>query len=486
MRELPGFLIGGRVVAAVGSEFQELVSPSTGQVYGRIPVASSEDIDRAVRAAREAFDDGRWSGLSVEERAEILLRAADIIESRADDIAALTPIEAGQGVASARLLAVDAAQGVRRAVAVSRVVPWEESRTGSWDYVLRHEPVGVVGVINPFNGPPWLTAVRIATALAAGCTVVDKPAVEIPFSSLLVAQCFVDAGVPEGVVNSVPGDRPAGEALVAHPGVDKIAFTGSSIAGAKIAASCGERLKIRPLLELGGKSAAIVLEDADLGELRAAIAAGTFWASGQQCVALTRVVAPRSRYDEIVDALVAEAKLWTPGDPMDPEVMLTPLVSARGLAKVADLVAVGIAEGAVVAVGGEQYDRPGFYFQPTVFRDVTPEMRVAREEFFGPVLVVIPYDTEEEAIAIANDSDYGLAGSIFTADADRAMAIAARIQSGTMAINGFTINPDAPLGGFKASGCGVMGGPEGFEEYRKLKTVNVRPGENVMRISANA
>lgn len=476
MRELPGFFINGVMAPPAGSGTRDLITPSTGEVFGRVPLATEADIDAAVRAAREAFDDGRWSNLSVQERADILNRAADLIDQRVDEIAAVAPAEIGQGVVTSRIIAEDSAGAIRRAVRIALDASWEEERPGSWDYLLRHEPVGVVGVISPWNGTPWLTACRAANALAAGCTVVDKPAIEAPFSTMIIIECLHEAGVPAGVINCVPGDRDAGAALVAHPGVDKIAFTGSSVAGAQIASICGQQLKAAPLLELGGKSAAIVLEDGDLGDLRGAVASGTFWNSGQVCVALSRVLAPRSRYDEVVDALVAEAESWTPGDPFDENVILTPLISEQQREKVERYIEAGVSEGATVAAGGTRPDREGYFVQPTVFRDVTPDMRIAREEIFGPVVAVIPYDTEEEALQIANDSEYGLHGAVFTADHDRALDVASKVRTGTFTINGFTMNFDAPLGGVKNSGNGRMGAIEGFDEFRVMKTVNLRPG----------
>jgi acyl-CoA reductase-like NAD-dependent aldehyde dehydrogenase len=478
VRELAGFFIDGRLTPPASSETRELVSPSKGEAYGQIPVATGADVDRAVGAARAAFVDGRWSRIPVAERATILNRAADLLEARVDEIAETNAIESGTPFASARLIAQDAAKGIRRATRIALTAQWEEERQGAWDYVLRHEPVGVVGVISPWNGSPWLTTTRAANALAAGCTVVDKPAVEVPFSAIIVADAFAAAGLPPGAFNCVPGDRDAGEALVRHALVDMVAFTGSTLAGRQIAAICGADLK-RALLELGGKSAAIVLDDADLATLTRAVASGTFSRCGQQCIALTRVLAPRGRYDEIVDELAAEAERWPAGDPLEPTCVRGPLISQAHRERVEAHVRSAEAEGAVIVTGGSRPEgrEDGFYFDPTVVRDVTPTMRIAKEEIFGPVVAVIAYDSVDEAIRIANDSEYGLHGAVFTADIGRAMEIAAQIQTGTFTINGFTMNSDAPLGGVKGSGIGRMGALEGFDEYRILKTVNLRPTE---------
>jgi betaine-aldehyde dehydrogenase len=312
--------------------------------------------------------------------------------------------------------------------------------------------------------------------MAAGCTVVDKPAVEAPFSPMYIAEALAEAGLPAGVFNLLPADREVGEALVRHPLVDKISFTGSTAAGRKIAAACGESLK-GALLELGGKSAAIFLEDGDLATLATAVASGTFFQSGQVCVALSRVLAPRSRYEEVVDVLVAEAQRWPAGDPLDESCALGPLASKRQRDRVEEYIAIGRAEGARIATGGERpaHTKAGFYVEPTVFRDVDNSMRIAQEEIFGPVVAVIPYDTEDDAIRIANDSEFGLHGAVFTADEPRALAMAARIRTGTFTVNGFTMNFDAPLGGVKCSGIGTMNAAEGFNEYRVLKTINLRP-----------
>lgn len=476
MRELASFYIDGEMRPSAGDAWRDMIAPSTGAVFARIAIATAEDVNIAVAAARRAFDDGSWSDLAVERRVEVLLRAADILEGQIDEIAEIQAMEVGTPILAGRIIARQAIDRIRDNCTIALTTPAVEHREGAWDYLLRREPVGVVAAVAPWNGGYYLTCAKSSAALVAGCTVIDKPAVEAPFSAMYFAQALARAGIPKGVFNLIPADREVGEILVSHPCVDMVSFTGSTLAGRKIAATCGSQLK-RTVLELGGKSAAIVLEDADLQTLATAVASGTFFQSGQVCVSLTRVLAPRSRYDAVVDALVAEAGRWQVGDPLDPMVMVGPLASERQRDRVEGYIRLGIEEGADLVVGGKRpaHMERGFYCEATVFRDVSNDMRIAREEIFGPVVCVIAYDTEEEAIRIANDSDFGLHGAVFTADEDRALAIAARIRTGTFTINGFTMNMDAPLGGVKASGIGTMNAAEGLNEYRVLKTVNLRP-----------
>jgi aldehyde dehydrogenase (NAD+) len=479
MREMKSFYIDGEMRPPTGDKTRDMVSPSTGEVFGRIPVATTEDVNQAVAAARRAFDEGPWQTLAVQKRVDILMRAADILEPQINEIAEAQAYEIGTPLVAGRLIVGEAIRRIRAACRVALAAPQVEHRDGgSWTYQLRHEPVGVVAAIAPWNGGFFLTASKSSAALAAGCTVVDKPAVETPFSAMYFAKALAEAGIPNGVFNLIPADREVGEALISHPDVDMVSFTGSTAAGRKIAATCGQQLK-KNVLELGGKSAAIVLEDADLSSVATAVASGTFFNSGQVCCALSRVLAPRSRYDEVVKILVEEAAKWPVGDPFNPTVTVGPLASARQRDRVEEYVRIGIEEGATLVVGGKRPDNPkhGFYVEPTVFRDVDNKMRIAQEEIFGPVVVVIPYDTEEEAIRIANDSEFGLHGAVFTANEQHALAVAARIRTGTFTINGFTMNQDAPLGGVKGSGIGTMNELEGLNEYRVYKTVNLRPAE---------
>jgi len=342
---------------------------------------------------------------------------------------------------------------------------------------VRREPVGVAGCIIPWNVPLFVLMLKLGPALAAGATVVVKPAPETPLDAIILAEAVEQAGIPPGVVNIVAAGREVGEHLVRHPDVDKIAFTGSTAAGRRIASICGEQLK-RVTLELGGKSAAIILDDVDLPGVIAGLLPGALMNNGQACVAQTRILASRSRYREVADALVAAVRAWTVGDPMDPSTLCGPLVAARQRDRVEGYIALGKQEGATLACGG---GRPkglakGWYVEPTVFVDVDNRMRIAQEEIFGPVLAVIPYDDEADAVRIANESAYGLSGSVWTGDVDRGLGVARRVRTGTYTVNGFAMEFGAPFGGFKCSGVGRELGPEGLEAYLEPKQINLPPG----------
>jgi aldehyde dehydrogenase (NAD+) len=474
MHDHDRFYIGGQWVAPAGSATIDVISPHTEEVVGRVPEGTTEDMDRAVAAARDAFDNGPWPRLDPVERAEAVGKLADLYAGRLGDFAALITEEMGSPITFSQLAQAPQPQLMLSYFAeLGKTFTWEDERAGLFGPVIvRREPVGVVAAIVPWNVPQFTIMSKLPAALVAGCTVVIKPAPETPLDSYLLAELIDEAGLPPGVVNIVPAGREVGEHLVSHRGVDKVAFTGSTAAGRRIGAICGEQLK-RCSLELGGKSAAIILEDADLAATMGWLEMASLMNNGQACVAQTRILAPRSRYDETVDALVGMVSGLSVGDPGDPATQIGPLVARRQQDRVEGYIKAGQDEGAKVVTGGSHssgQDR-GWYVAPTVFANVDPGMRIAREEIFGPVLSVIPYEDEEHAIRIANDSDYGLAGTVWTADNDRGMEVARRVRTGTYGVNMYMIETCAPFGGYKASGIGRELGPEGLMSYLEYKSI---------------
>jgi len=457
-------------------------SPFDGSLVGRVPEAREADVDRAVAAARRAFDEGPWPRTPAAERGDLLGKLQQALQSRAQDLAALITREMGCPIAFSHVGQVLASHMVLAYYArLAREFPFEELRPGLLGPALvRGEPVGVVAAIVPWNVPLFTTMLKLAPALAAGATVVLKPAPETPLDAFLLADALEEVGLPPGVVNVVPAGREVGEHLVTHPGVDKVAFTGSTAAGRRIAALCGERLR-RVTLELGGKSAAILLDDVDLDAALPALLPAAVMNNGQACLAQTRILAPRRRYAECVEAIAAALARLRVGDPLDPATEIGPLVAERQRDRVEGYVAAGRAEGARVVVGG---GRPaafprGWFFEPTLFADVDNGMRIAREEIFGPVLVAIPHDGDEDALRIANDSDYGLSGSVWTRDLARGVDVARRVRTGSYSVNGFGMEFGAPFGGFKQSGLGRELGPEGLRAYLEPKTIHLPAGSDV-------
>ncbi|PQP22952.1 aldehyde dehydrogenase [Rhodococcus opacus] len=479
MTDYDKLYIGGKWVAPATDQVLEVFSPATEERVGSCPVASPADIDDAVATARRAFDEGPWPQTTPAERGEILAKAAKLIEERGDALNALISSEMGQPPAMVGMMQQTPSLATLNFYAgLANDFEWEQTRTGAFGQtkVLR-EPVGVVAAVLAWNVPLFLAVNKLSPALLAGCTVLLKPAPESPLSTHLLAEIFAEAGVPEGVISVLPGGAETGEYLVSHPGIDKITFTGSSPVGRKIGAIAAQNLK-RCSLELGGKSAAIILEDADLASTMPMLVMSGLMNTGQACVAQTRILAPRSRYDEVLDALVAGAGFMTVGDPSDPAAQLGPLISEKQRDRVEGYIAKGKEQGARVVLGGgrpEGLDK-GWYVEPTIFADVDNSMTIAREEIFGPVLSVIPYDSEDEAIKIANDSDYGLAGSVYTTDIDHGLAVAKQIRTGTYAINWYAFDPGSPFGGYKASGIGRENGPEGLEAFCETKSVLMPPG----------
>ncbi|MCF8786213.1 aldehyde dehydrogenase [Rhodococcus ruber] len=479
MTDYDKLYIGGKWVAPATDQVLEVFSPATEERVGSCPVASPADIDDAVAVARRAFDEGPWPQTTPAERGEILAKAAKLIEERGETLNALISSEMGQPPAMVGMMQQTPSLATLNFYAgLANEFEWEQTRTGAFGQtkVLR-EPVGVVAAVLAWNVPLFLAVNKLSPALLAGCTVLLKPAPESPLSTHVLAEIFAEAGVPEGVISVLPGGAETGEYLVSHPGIDKITFTGSSPVGRKIGAIAAQNLK-RCSLELGGKSAAIILEDADLASTMPMLVMSGLMNTGQACVAQTRILAPRSRYDEVLDALVAGAGFMAVGDPSDPAAQLGPLISEKQRDRVEGYIATGKEQGARVVLGGgrpEGLDK-GWYVEPTIFADVDNSMTIAREEIFGPVLSVIPYDSEDEAIKIANDSDYGLAGSVYTTDIDHGLAVAKQIRTGTYAINWYAFDPGSPFGGYKASGIGRENGPEGLEAFCETKSVLMPPG----------
>ena len=457
----------------------EVVSPHSEEVVGRVPEAKEADIDRAVAAARAAFDRGPWPWLDAAERAEAMARLLAALHRRSETMAITITTEMGSPISFSNIGQVMAAHMVFDTyVSLARTYAFEQLRPGRLGPALvRREPVGVVAAIVPWNVPLFATLLKLGPALAAGATIVIKPAPETPLDAVLLAEAILEAEIPAGVINLVPAGREVGEFLVTHPGIDKVSFTGSTAAGRRVAALCGERLR-RVTLELGGKSAAIVCDDADLNATIPGLLPAAVMNNGQACVAQTRVLAPRRRYRDVVDALAAAVGALDVGDPMDPGTIIGPLVAERQRDRVEGYIRLGREEGARVVAGGGRPAglRTGWYVEPTVFADVDNGMRIAREEIFGPVVAVIPYEDEADAVRIANDSDFGLSGSVWTADNDRGLDIARRVRTGTYTINGFAMEFGAPFGGFKCSGIGRELGPEGLEAYLEPKTINLPMG----------
>ncbi|MBF6437596.1 aldehyde dehydrogenase [Nocardia cyriacigeorgica] len=466
--------IGGRWTAPATTERIQVISPATEEPVGSVPAVDRADVDAAVAAARAAFDSGPWPSTPPEERAQVLSRAARLIEERGADLAATLTAEMGAPLMAATTLnQIPAVAALDYYAGLAKSFPWNETRTGVFGTTrVSREPRGVVAAITAWNVPLFLAVNKLGPALLAGCTVVLKPSPLTPLTTNKVAEIFAEAGLPEGVLSVLPAEAEASEYLVSHPGVDKLTFTGSTAVGRKIGAIATGQLKTVSL-ELGGKSAAILLPDMDIAASIPSLAFSGLMNTGQGCVAQTRILAPRSHYDEIIDALVAHVRTMTVGDPTDPATQLGPLISQRQRERVEGYIAKGKAEGARLVLGGgrpEGLDK-GWFVEPTIFADVDNTSTIAREEIFGPVLSVIPYGTEDEAVALANDSDYGLAGSVWTSDVEHGAEIAARVRTGTYAINWYAFDPTAPFGGYKNSGLGRENGPEGVDAYCEQKSV---------------
>ncbi|WP_179467165.1 aldehyde dehydrogenase [Mycolicibacterium vinylchloridicum] len=472
----------------VGGEFRRaadtvpVIEPATEEVLGHAGCAGESDIDAAVAAAHGPGARA-WSAADPAERAQVLKRYGAALQSRAAETATLVSRENGMPISLSRgvngLFPAALVGYYAKLIANSECEQTRPSLIGHT--IVRREPVGVVGAITPWNYPQALAVMKLAPALAAGCPVVLKPALETAMDSLIFAEAAVEAGLPPGVLSVVPGDATAGARLVSHRGVDKVAFTGSTAAGRIIGTTCGQL--IRPVtLELGGKSAAIILDDADTEATVAGLRSASFANNGQTCHLSSRILVPRSRYDEFVEAIAALAHGLVVGDPLDERTEIGPLVSARQRDRVLGHIAAAEASGARLIAGGAAPDRPrGWFVTPTVFADVDNADRIAQEEIFGPVLVIISYRDDDEAVRIANDSEFGLAGTVWSTDVERATGIARAIRTGSIGVNDYQLDIRSPFGGVKASGVGRELGPEGLEAYQISKSI-YRVGEPIAPI----
>ncbi|MBC8732290.1 aldehyde dehydrogenase [Paraburkholderia sp. UCT2] len=470
------FFIGGEWRAPASSKRVDLVDASTQLPLGSIPEATPSDIDRAVEAARQAFDHSGWATTTPAVRAAAMHRFADALQARAADLATTVSRQNGMPINLAEAFEGGFAIGMLRYyadLAARREI--EETRPSQLgrETIVRRNPIGVCAAIVPWNYPVVLAISKIAPALAAGCTLVVKPSPNTALDSYLLADAALEAGLPAGVINWVPGDRTVGGYLVGHPGIDKVAFTGSTAAGREVGRVCAEML--RPVsLELGGKSAAIVLDDADLDTIMPNLQFITMMNQGQTCVACSRVLAPRSRYKQVVDAVATMAASQTVGPALERTTQIGPMATAEHRERVEGFIARGRTEGRLVTGGGRPAGLDcGWFVEPTVFADVDNTATIAREEIFGPVLAVIPYDDEDDAVRIANDSIYGLGGSVFSADVERAKRVARRVRTGTVGINGYPLAIGSPFGGIKASGQGREFGPEAMSAYEYLTSMYV-------------
>ena len=474
LRHAGQFFIGGGWVDPSSTDTIDVKDSTNERVFLSVAEAKAPDIDRAVAAARSAFDQGPWARTTHQERAEYLRAIASGLRERAADFGDLWPRESGVLHAVAQHAAMGGAATFDYYAGLADTYPFEERATPSMgDFgLLVREPVGVVGAIIPWNAPLGLISYKVAPALIAGCTVILKSSPEAPAEGYILAEIVEAVGLPPGVVNVVTADREVSELLVRDPRVDKITFTGSTAAGRKIAAICGERIA-RCTLELGGKSAAVVLDDMDISTAAATLARAECMLTGQVCSSLTRVVVTKDRHDEMTEALAAAFSKVKVGDPFEASTQMGPLVAERQRDRVEGYIAKGKAEGATLVTGG---GRPkdlekGYYIEPTVFGNVDNSATIAQEEIFGPVLSVIPARDEEQAVEIANDTIYGLNASVFTNDVDRARQVAARLRSGTVGHNAFRTDFGIAFGGFKQSGIGREGGTEGLVPFLETKTV---------------
>lgn len=461
--------IGGKWVASDGTARIDVLNPATEQVIAVVAEGTASDVDRAVQAARAALP--AWSALPAGERADYLQRTSEILTARTDELARLVSQDMGMPVEFAKVIQIGLPTfNFAHFAELARSFAFEGQQIGN--SLIVREPVGVVGCITPWNFPLHQVALKVAAALAAGCTVVLKPTEVAPLGAWALAEIFEEIGLPAGVFNLVSGYGPVvGEAIAAHAGVDMVSFTGSTRAGKRVAEVATGTVK-RVALELGGKSANVILDDADFEKAVTDGLGKCYLNSGQTCTALTRMLVPADRLAEVEQIAKRVAAGYGIGDPSLSTTVLGPLVSSVQLERVRAYIQKGIEEGATLVTGGVESGQETGYFVPaTVFSGVTPDMTIAREEIFGPVLSIMPYTDEEDAVRIANDTEYGLAGGVWSGDPDRALRVAKRLQAGQIEINGGAFNPAAPFGGYKQSGLGREGGSFGLEEFLETKAI---------------
>lgn len=466
------FFIGGQWTKPSTDKHFTVINASTEAVIGTAPEGVEADMDAAVAAARKAFDTGGWRDTTPAERAALMYKFADALEKRAPQAGPLVSSQNGMPIGlSSQFEAGLPIVMLRYYAELAENLQEEEERKSPLGHsIVQRSPVGVAAGIVPWNFPIVLSMTKIGPALAAGCTLVLKPSPGTSLDWYLVAEAAEEAGIPPGVLNWVPGDRAAGAYLVSHPDIDKVAFTGSTAAGRKVAQVCGELL--RPCtLELGGKSAGIILDDADLAPTMAGLQFAALINNGQACIASTRILAPKSRYDEVVDALAASVASMSVGDAADEATQVGPMASKEHRERVMGYVEKGKQEARCVVGGTTGKNTKGWFVEPTVFADLDNNATIAREEIFGPVLVVIPYEDDDDAIRIANDSEYGLGGSVWSSDHDRALGVARRVETGSIGVNGYNLTVGSPFGGVKSSGLGREMSHETLGHFQSVKSI---------------